>query len=304
MAGTQESLLVSYYTVTPLHVGVGQAAGAVDLPVAKEAHTNIPYIPSTSVKGVWRDWCKTISKDEKIIEDLFGSELELVRNQSEASEQQFKAGQLIFTEAQLLFYPFRSLSTLYVYATCPYLLQRLQRNITYFNYVNNFALPEFTEDIIYAGNRNLAGQDLVIEDFLCSGLQYDAEIVELLDFIVGLCKDEFVVERLNKYFVILPDNIFIQLLETSLPVQARTKLTSAKTASEYNGKKGNLWYEEYVPADTMFVSFITKRPFISRNNSDNPVEQLQNIIKQPQMNHIQIGGNETVGYGLCLVNVK
>lgn len=50
------SLLVTgIYTLTPTHCGTGQAAGAVDLPIAREAHTRLPLLPATSLKGIARD---------------------------------------------------------------------------------------------------------------------------------------------------------------------------------------------------------------------------------------------------------
>ena len=43
------------YLLAPTHVGTGQAAGAVDLPIARERHTGHPYLPATALKGVARD---------------------------------------------------------------------------------------------------------------------------------------------------------------------------------------------------------------------------------------------------------
>jgi len=42
--------------LTPLHIGAGQGLGHVDLPIVREAHTNFPYIPGTSLKGALRNW--------------------------------------------------------------------------------------------------------------------------------------------------------------------------------------------------------------------------------------------------------
>jgi CRISPR-associated protein Cmr4 len=41
--------------LTPLHIGAGQGLGHVDLPIVREAHTNFPYIPGTSLKGALRN---------------------------------------------------------------------------------------------------------------------------------------------------------------------------------------------------------------------------------------------------------
>ena len=42
------------HALSPLHAGVGQGIGLVDLPIAREATTNHPLLPGSSVKGVLR----------------------------------------------------------------------------------------------------------------------------------------------------------------------------------------------------------------------------------------------------------
>ena len=48
--------LIGIYTLTPTHCGSGQAAGAVDLPIIREAHTRFPILPATAIKGVARQF--------------------------------------------------------------------------------------------------------------------------------------------------------------------------------------------------------------------------------------------------------
>ena len=77
--------------------------------------------------------------------------------------------------------------------------------------------------------------------------------------------------------VLIEDNTFKAMLNT-LPVIARNYLD--------NGISKNLWYEEIVPHQTRFYTFIAK--------STNATTDLL-IDKQT----IQIGGNATIGYGFC-----
>jgi len=112
----------------------------------------------------------------------------------------------------------------------------------------------------------------------------------------------------NKVYV--PDEKlqeFLDLVSRCLPVQARIKLTGGKTASKWKtseGKteKGNLWYEESVPADSLFVFFIMNRPGV-RNGKD-LVGDFQRFLVDYDINLsvVQMGGNETVGYGWCWWN--
>ena len=66
-----------------------------------------------------------------------------------------------------------------------------------------------------------------------------------------------------------------------LPVIARNRLN--------NGLSENLWYEEFVPRKSWFYFFV------SRPETSDLFEQGLEKVK-----HIsQIGGNASVGYGLC-----
>lgn len=106
--------------------------------------------------------------------------------------------------------------------------------------------------------------------------------------------------RIKKNLVILPDMEFSRLLDRGLPVQARIKLTSAKTTSKYEDEKGNLWYEESVPADSLFIFFLMNRP--GRVAKEDMVDEFLRVSRKEEDSSatIQLGGNETVGYGWCL----
>ena len=61
--------LLFIYAISPLHAGTGQGVGVIDLPIAREKATGIPFLPGSSVKGTLRDLCKDPKK-----EDVFGPE--------------------------------------------------------------------------------------------------------------------------------------------------------------------------------------------------------------------------------------
>lgn len=93
---------------------------------------------------------------------------------------------------------------------------------------------------------------------------------------------------LNLQFPVEPNEGYDQLLEATkdLPVIARNKLN--------NGKSVNLWYEEVVPAASLFVFFVTYPEGDSYFKSFN--EHLHNKI-------VQIGANGSVGYGFCKIQL-
>lgn len=48
------------HVLTPLHIGAGKGEGYIDLPLMREKLTNFPFVPGSSVKGVFRDSCETV----------------------------------------------------------------------------------------------------------------------------------------------------------------------------------------------------------------------------------------------------
>ena len=78
-----------------------------------------------------------------------------------------------------------------------------------------------------------------------------------------------------------------QFKNIDLPVMARNKLN--------NGESKNLWYEEVVPHESIFAF-----PIIA-NDKDEQI--FQYFIDQINNKIIQIGGNASIGYGLCKVTV-
>ena len=61
-----EARMLFLHALSPLHAGTGQGAGAIDLPVAREKATGLPYLPGSSLKGVLRDACKNGETRKKI----------------------------------------------------------------------------------------------------------------------------------------------------------------------------------------------------------------------------------------------
>ena len=106
--------LIGLLAETFIHVGGGQSEGVVDLPVAREAATDYPFIPGSGLKGALLDWAAQHEVDEDRRNRLFG--------------QQDNAGQLLFADARLLALPVRSLHSASCWITCPHLWERYQRD--------------------------------------------------------------------------------------------------------------------------------------------------------------------------------
>jgi CRISPR-associated protein Cmr4 len=58
------------HALSALHCGTGQAAGVIDLPIARDRASNLPLVPGSSLRGVLRD--NFAGKDDQLENALFG----------------------------------------------------------------------------------------------------------------------------------------------------------------------------------------------------------------------------------------
>ncbi|NKC16669.1 MAG: type III-B CRISPR module RAMP protein Cmr4 [Gammaproteobacteria bacterium] len=383
------STLSTIYTLSPLHVGSGQAGYGVDLPIARDAVTGFPMIPATALKGVARECFEgqqtaPSSLQANDINRLFGPLVqsaaaapgeiapdeiapgeiapdetapgETAAGEAPNPEQDTSlyAAALAFTEARLLAYPARSLNRPFVHATCPMILARLSRdlNVLGIQHDQQQALDDIAKALrnllpSHAAvlNPAIASNTLVIEDLVYKTDQIG--FCEGLRLLANWCPDAFGRAQMEMGLVMLPDTDFAYLVTQAIPVAARIQLTDGKTTDEwrnpqdpYDRQEGNLWYEEYLPADCLFASFVgQRRKVVIENNADenqaknsspssppgsSPPQALDLFVQYwalgstgngrqaapaarpgetSEQSHaervVQIGGNETVGQGLC-----
>ncbi|NIA10430.1 MAG: type III-B CRISPR module RAMP protein Cmr4 [Nitrospiraceae bacterium] len=302
-------ILSGIYNITPLHCGTGQTTGAVDLPIARDSSTGFPVLPATTLKGVARFYCsrewdgKGIEK--ALVDKLFGPTVEDVDGDEQAGEKRpvsLEAGALIFSEGRLLAYPVRSLNRPFFHITCPLILDRLERDLEALKVDGgNNSLPEtwrqeqegIKRDKAYVAQKDYAQKALVLED-LVYGPEEVIEFSPLNELAKWLCrllpeKDKKTRKYLETGLVLIPDEDFADLMQRVIPVQPHIKLVENKTSD-------NLWYAEALPSDCLFFAIITQRPG-HKNHNNNPVEKMRNGFGY--LEYVQIGGNETVGNGLC-----
>src|SRR4051812_41181475 len=115
--------MLYFHALSPIHTGVGQSSGVIDLPVVREKHTGYPYLPGSTLKGVLRDAARPPEKDpsEPVFWKAFGPET------TNASDN---PGALQFTDGRLLAMPVRSLYGTFAWVTCLEALMRWQRDYT------------------------------------------------------------------------------------------------------------------------------------------------------------------------------
>lgn len=263
-----ESKMIGMLAETPVHVGAGRASGFIDLPVARESITNYPVIPSTGLKGAFRE----SFKEHENINVLFGKE--------GSSDNDGSAGGIVFSEARLLLLPVRSLTSSYRWLTCPHILERLKRDV-----IRTTGKPEIANNITIPtmeGGNGLGHSHgkLFLEEreFEIQGA-VGSEIIKLLKMFIP---NSDVASRLEERLVILHDDDFMWFAQYGLQVNARNVLDNKTKASK------NLWYEEALPADSVFYTLIMER----KEGLLKTI--LEHVEEKP---YIQLGGNETVGQG-------
>src|SRR5438067_7093198 len=100
--------------LSPLHAGTGQGAGVIDLPIAREKATGLPFLPGSSLKGTLRARCSA-----QECKQVFGPDTTEVQTDSNhASSAQF-------SDQRLLLLPIRSLAGTFAWVTSPDVLHRL-----------------------------------------------------------------------------------------------------------------------------------------------------------------------------------
>ena len=279
-----DNTLLFIHALTGLHPGSGTALGVVDLPVQRERHTHWPTIPGSSLKGVMRAECGD-RQDENILA-AFGPET------GNASDH---AGAVAFSDARILAFPVRSLTGVFAWVTCKDVLTRLKRDLGLIG--GHFpAVPDIEKDHAACVGDALIASDnrLMLEEFEFSRSDSNAE--KIADWIADhAVQDAGTADRLRSHLAVLHDDDFTHFVRNATEVVARVRLDERKTV-----RTGALFYEEYLPAETLFYSLVlcsdSRRPAVQCSSAD-ILQWLRGHAPQT----LQIGGGETVGKGFCAV---
>ncbi len=261
--------LLGLLAETFVHSGAGQSGGAIDLPVAREAATDYPFIPGSGLKGALRDAVgKGLEPGER--DRVFG--------------KPDRAGALLVSDARLLLLPVRSLTGAYRWVTCRHLLERLARDRRRADFASTPETPVVEPYRYVAASPVEGGDTLYLEErsfraMLSAGRGLDGWI----DVIAGLITDPMARERLARQLVLLCDDDFCWFARNGLSVQARNVLDEHKRSE-------NLWYEETLPPDTLMYALLAER----ESDAGGVKAVGAAFACRP---YIQVGGNETVGQG-------
>ncbi len=287
--------ICTFYAVSPIHAGNGASLAAVDLPIQRERHTNWPHIQASGVKGAMRAHYRDFAPDKSVINFLFGYDKDDAAHHDSYNEERKKEGKeqlqvddnfpgaVSFSDAKLLAFPVRSNVAPFVWITCPAVLKRLSNDMEFAGLpaINNIPPIDGENGLCLTGE--ISG-NVILEDVVAS--VDNASVANPIP-------NKF--PPLDK-LVMVSNEIFKYAVESCTEIQTQIKIDSKKgTASD-----GALRYQELLPADSVLYSviFYSRAVFDNTLQADIVRQHVEDVIKD----FIQIGGDETLGRGICKIN--
>ncbi|MGQ9866926.1 MAG: type III-B CRISPR module RAMP protein Cmr4 [Pseudanabaenaceae cyanobacterium] len=267
--------LVYLYLLSPLHTGGTTQEGNL-LGIAREAHTNLPYIPSSTIRGRLRALASS-SKNGDDKSDrffLFGNEI--------ADGEQLEQGTIWIGDGSILWIPIPSLSHGVIWVTSPMLLRRWARLSD-----SRIAIPgeNFTN---IPKNGNIYLKDAILKkDSLHEWKEWE-EWKKAIPNHSEVGMDSVLV---------LADKHCATIVQMSLWRQVKVKLDEYKTVD------GGFRYEEAIPPDTlMYFPWGTTAQANDKHLKARSSEKFKELLNNSST--LQIGGQESLGRGFVQLIIK
>lgn len=270
-------------TLTSLHVGSGQGAGAIDLEVMRERATTWPVVPGSSVKGVVRDaYCRANNLEDSKRKRInpFGGVGE--------NEQSY-AGIYVFSDLRILCFPVRCFHGTFAYVTCPLALERLNEllgltsgsPVTVPTVGERWVIHQGTSVLQYANNQ------VWLED-----LHKNATGADLSGIAAAVADANLTADRLLKRLIVVDDQTFTYLAKNATEVVTHVTIRHDTKTAMGTG----LFVEESVPSEAIFVGILDEQ-FLPGSENDRSLAWLE------EGTVLQFGGKATTGKGICRFRV-
>ncbi|GAB4548617.1 MAG: type III-B CRISPR module RAMP protein Cmr4 [Anaerolineae bacterium] len=286
-----KSNLLFLYTESALHAGTGSSVSVVDLPIQRERTTQYPIVAGSGVKGALRSQVANGAKTPEV-DVVFGDP------NPKGSEY---AGAISVGEARIILFPVRSLMGVFAYVTCPYVIARLQRDLSNAGKPASFSAPQVPQlgKALITSSSDLAdGGKVILEEFA-----FDAAADKNVDAFAAwlatnaLPQDQayaYWQSKLKSSLIVLSDDDFCNFVVNSTEIVTRVRIeTATKTVAD-----GALWTQEAVPADALFYSLVVAQTPRGKTDGLKTSNDVANWLPKNIPNRIQLGGDETTGQGL------
>ena len=299
----QAQQLVFYSCVSPVHMGAGQAVGAIDNPIQREVHTGHPLIAGSGLKGAARHHFARTWTDKHLITRLFGPE-------RDASDH---AGAIAFTDAALVAFPVRSLRNTFVYATCPTALGRLKRLA---GKQAAWTVPQVAAGSIKSSSSDadsaLVNGRLILEAFDFAAAE-DANVKAIAAWLADHAlppgdDHAFFREKLKIDLVVFSDTEFDHFVRHATVVEPHVKIDDDTGTAA----KGALFYTENLPPESLLAGLVLasveRRKGKDAEGLVDAASVLAAVLHDGEGRQgladrlLQVGGDATTGRGLIVVH--
>ncbi len=265
------------YSLSPIHCGGEGDLGNI-LEIAREVHTNFPYIPGSSLRGSIRNEVEILNANTA--NNLFGKELD--------NEGQMGVHQVWFGDARLLWVPMRTMALngstdIFTWVSCHSLI-RDHAIVSQLPFVN---FPDYA-----VGTRR---GKYVVADAQIEISKLDDQQKQAIAF-SGAFPDSLkdsVKPTWESNHIVLPDADFQVLMEHSLWTQVRNKIQEDSNGANQAGSAEVFWTDVCLPRDTIFYlpwgySLSTEHPITSQEHQ---------LLMEVITGLVQVGGQANVGRG-------
>lgn len=297
----QKQAAMFLYTVSPVHVGSGDALGVIDNPIQRECHTRHPCFSGSGIKGAVRHSFEQLGGKPEFIDRLFGP----------VSSHAAHAGAVSFGDANLVALPLRSLRQGFVYATCPLALARAQRLLDIIGIHVDWQVPEVAEGAcLVLNDKLLSNERLHLEAFeFKADRPTESDMERLAGLSSGLAELALSDDQSCTYFknklkndlVVLSDTDFAYFSQHATSVEPHVRIDeNTGTATE-----GGLFYTENLPPESILLAPL----MASKSRSGKPEHDFTDDEVMMKMKAVldkkllQLGGDATIGRGLVMVKV-
>ncbi|KAF3886050.1 MULTISPECIES: type III-B CRISPR module RAMP protein Cmr4 [Nostocales] len=265
------------YSLAPIHCGGEGDLGNI-LEIAREVHTNFPYIPGSSLRGTLREEVTLLNGSAANV--LFGKELD--------QQGQMGVHQVWFGDARLLWVPMRTMSMnggrdVFCWVSCHSLIR-------------DHALVARQETVLFSNEPvgTIPGNYVVADARIQVGRLSDKQ-KEVLS-LAGTWSDSLrnaVQPTWEQNRIVLPDADFQVLMEHSLWTQIRNKIQDETDGVNQAGSAEVFWTDVCIPRDTILYFpwgySLLKDKTVTSDQHNLLIGVLQGLL--------QIGGQANVGRG-------
>lgn len=265
------------YSLAPIHCGGEGDLGNI-LEIAREVHTNFPYVPGSSVRGTLRDEVKIM--DEDAANSLFGKELD--------QQGQMGVHQVWFGDARLLWVPMRTMSMngsrdVFTWVSCHSLI----RDHAMLAKQDMVMFPNHAVGTS-SGNYLVADAQIRVSQMSNEHKQAISLAGNWADSLKNAVKPTW-----ESNCIVLSDADFQVLMEHSLWTQVRNKIQDETNGSNQAGSAEVFWTDVCIPRDTILYY-----PWGYNLLKDNPVTSEQHdLLINILQGLFQVGGQANVGRG-------